>query len=87
MSDDERIDRDAILKRRMLFIGTALVGLSACSGKTEPPPGPCLSPPPNDPPADTSATTDASTGTGSGVDGSAGGAPPQACLSPPAPKK
>jgi hypothetical protein len=86
MSDDDRIDRDAILKRRLLFIGTALVGLSACSGKAEPPPEPCLSPPPLDPPADTSSTTDASTGTGSAVDGSTGGAPPHACLSPLPPK-
>ncbi len=45
MSDDDRHDREAILKRRLLFVGSALIGLAACSGGNDPPPGPCLSPP------------------------------------------
>jgi hypothetical protein len=45
MSDDDRLDRDAIHKRRALLIASAIVGVSACGGRDEPPPGPCLSPP------------------------------------------
>lgn len=92
MSDDERIDREAILKRRLLLIGTALVGLSACSAK-EPPPEPCLSPPYEVPPEPCLSqpvppdSTTASTGTGTDSDPvGAGGAPPQACLSVQEPK-
>lgn len=97
MSDDERIDREAILKRRLLLIGGALIGLEACSSKTEPPPEPCLSPPPNpclsplQPDEATTSTsageTTATTGTGSGTEAGSGGAPPHACLSPLPPKK
>ncbi|NUO54555.1 MAG: hypothetical protein HOV80_37410 [Polyangiaceae bacterium] len=98
MSDDERIDREAILKRRLLLIGGVLAGLgAACSSKSEPPPEPCLSPPPNPclsplrPDQETTSTstgeTTATTGTGSGTEAGGGGAPPHACLSPLPPKK
>ena len=44
MSDDDRLDRDAIQKRRALLIASAMLGIAACSSR-EPPPEPCLSPP------------------------------------------
>ncbi len=73
MSDEERSDREAILKRRLLFIGSALIGLGACASGSDPPPGPCLSPPYVPPPEASVPPPDVPPG--------AGGGEPQTCLS------
>lgn len=89
MSDDDRLDKDAILERRKLLIAAALVGIGACSSRDEPPPGPCLSVPIDY--RGNGAGGGASAGTTtSGATTATGGAPsaepePQVCLSVPMP--
>jgi len=91
MSDDDKLDREAIQKRRALLIASAVLGLSACGAPNDPPPEPCLSPPydpptdqpPTDqPPTDQPPTDQPPTEPGAGG-GAATTAPPAASGPPP----
>lgn len=90
MSDDDKLDKNAILERRKLLIAAALVGMGACSSREEPPPGPCLSVPIDYRPGGAGGAANegtSSAGTASSTTGgsTATGPEPQVCLSVPMP--
>ncbi len=94
---DDTVDRDAILRRRAMLVAAAVAGLSACGGRDEPPPEPCLSitqplepclsPMPDPPDAGPPASRDAGAHGGLVVPESTAPPPPAVCLSPPLPPK